>query len=681
MSQPKNKPRVPVSAKIQLKKKDLPKTPTKKGNRYFTLFFFIFAAILYGNTVLNKWSIDDNYVTGPQNEQVTRGFAAIPEIFATNYVREKGNIGSQTSDYRPIVKSTFAIEYGLWGGNKAGRSHIINMLIYFWLSTVLFFVLKRLMKNLNILFPFLITVLFMAHPIHTEVVASLKNRDEMLAFLCGLYTLKFFLDYTEKKKFYYFIFAVIIFFIGYLCKSSILPFLLIYPLVLYFFTDMKPKNLLFIFLAVLAAGLLAHFLPRMFLPHGIRVNSFIENPLYIHQGFWIRTGTALMSLIYYLRLLLFPYPLIYYYGFNMIPLTGWGNIWVLLSFVIHAGLLIYAVLKLREKHILSFAILFYFIFIAMYSNILIPMVGIVAERFVFAASLGFCIALVYGIFRLFRTDPKSLTIEFNERAKILVVIMLLLIPATAMTVSRNRDWRNLGDLYKADIKYQHNSVKANIEFGEYLISTVYRDPNFQQHGEVNEFKQQVIVSHLRRAIALYPGDYQVLNDLGTVYLNFSEKIDSAVYFIKKAMVLKPGLQPAWVNMALAYRKKNQADSAIYCYRKILSMNPDELNAVFKMADLYYEKGDFQTAVKLNEDVMKTHPQLDVPYFNIGYYFIVQRDTTQAIRYWEQAFQRNPTYEVSLNLSNMYKGRGDMERANYYYGFAMEAARKRNGNGQ
>ena len=678
MSQQKNKAKVPASTKIPPKnsKKELI-APTRKGNRYFTLFFFIFATLLYANTIRNKWAIDDNYVTGPKNEQVTKGFKAIPEILASNYIRQQGNIGSQTTDYRPIVKITYAIEYGLWGGNKAGRSHLINLLIYFWLSTVLFFILKRLLKNYNILFPFLITVLFMAHPIHTEVVASLKNRDEMLAFLCGLYALKFFLDYAEKKKIRYFIFAFIVFFIGYLSKSSILPFLVIYPLVLYFFTDMKPRKLLIIFLAILGAALLAYILPKLFLPHGVRVNSFIENPLYVHQGFWIRTGTALMTLLFYLRILLVPYPLIYYYGFDMIPLTGWGNIWVLLSFVINAGLLVYAVMKLREKHFLSFAILVYFIFISMYSNLAVPAVGIVAERFTFAASLGFCMALVYGIFRLFKTDPKSLTIEFDSRAKILVVIFVLLIPCVAMTISRNRDWRNLGDLYRADIKHQHNSVKANIEFGEYLISTIYRDPNYQQTGQVNQFKQQVIVTHLRRAITLYPNDYQVLNDLGTVYLNFSDKIDSAVYFIRKAMVLKPDLQPAWVNMALAYRKKNEVDSAIYCYKKILSMNPDELNAVFKLADLYYAKADFKTAVEMNEDVMKKHPDLDVPYFNLGYYCIMQGDTTNAIQYWEQAFKRNPSYEVSLNLSTMYKARGNMDKANYYYGYATEAARKRN----
>ena len=214
---------------------------SKKANRYFVLFFFVCSVILYGNTILNKWAVDDNFVTGPQNELVKKGFAAIPKIFSSFYGETRGNVGSQQTDYRPIVKMTYAIEYGLWGEN-AGWSHIINLLLYFWISTLLFFILKRLLKNYNILFPFLVTLLFMAHPVHTEVIASLKNRDELLSFLCGLGSLHFFLRYSEKKKSFYVFSALILFILGYLCKSSILPFMALYPLALYFFTGLKPAQ-------------------------------------------------------------------------------------------------------------------------------------------------------------------------------------------------------------------------------------------------------------------------------------------------------------------------------------------------------------------------------------------------------------------------------------------------------
>jgi protein O-mannosyl-transferase len=672
----KNKPKVPASTKPAPVKKTVAKKaePVKpfnpgKANRYFVLFFFILVLVLYGNTIMNKWAVDDTFVT--HNELVKKGVRAIPVIFSTFYVNQSGNIGSSSSDYRPVVKLTYAIEYQLWG-DRVHLSHFINILIYFWLSVLLFFILRRLLRNYNILFPFLITVVFMAHPVHTEVVASLKNRDELIAFLCGLGALHFFLKYADTKKIRYSFYAMIVFFVGYLSKSSILPFLAVYPLALYFFTDVSPKKLVYIFLSVFAVLLVAYFLPRFFLSPPVRVKSFIENPLYFEKNLWIRLGTGLLSLWFYLKILVYPYPLVFYYGYNMIPLTGLGNVWVLLSLVINLSLLIYAFSKIREKHLLSFAILYFFITIAMYSNIFVPMVGIVGERFIFAASLGFCIALIYFIFKIFRTDPKSLTIEFNERAKIIVVIFLIMIPASAWTIKRNRQWRNFNDLYRADIRHLNNSVKANIEYGEYLMNTIYQDPNYQQSGRANQFKQQVIISRLKRAIALYPGDYKTLNDIATVYINFTDKPDSSFSFLRQAIAVNPNLQPAWVNLALAYRKANNIDSAMYCYQRVLQINPKELTAVFKLADLYFDKGEVAKAFKMNEDVMKTNPNLDVPYFNIGFYYIIQGDTTSCLKYWEQAARMNSSYEVCMNLNTIYRAKGDMEKANYYFSIGTEA---------
>jgi hypothetical protein len=54
---------------------------------------------------------------------------------------------------------------------------------------------------------------------------------------------------------------------------------------------------------------------------------------------------------------------------------------------------------------------------------------------------------------------------------------------------------------------------------------------------------------------------------------------------------------------------------------------------------------------------------------------MQGDTTTAIRYWEEAAQRNPRYEVCMNLSMLYKAKRNMEKANYYYGLAGEAQQR------
>ncbi|TSA25415.1 MAG: DUF1736 domain-containing protein [Bacteroidetes bacterium] len=643
---------------------------SRKANWYFILFFFIWATLLYGNTILNNYAVDDEFVTN--NELIRKGLAAIPEIFTTHYVEQKGNISDNVSDYRPIVKLTYAIEYQIFRQDDPGRSHAVNLLIYFLLSTLLFFILKRMLKNYNILFPFLVTVLFMAHPVHTEVVASLKNRDEMLAFLCGLGALHYLLKYAGTRKIRYVLPALVIFFIGYLSKASILPFILIYPMVFYFFTDLKPKQYVPIVGMLILLAVFAQVGPHWFLPAGERFSGIIENPLFTEKGLMVRIGTGLVSLLFYLRILIYPHPLLFYYGYDMIPLVTPTNIRAILSFLLYAGLLFYALFKFREKQLISFAILWYLICIAMYSNFIVPVVGIVGERFVFAASLGFCIALVWAIFKLFKTEPNSLTIEFDARAQILVVILLILIPYTALTVNRNREWRNLYDLYSKDIPYLENSAKGNTQYAGYLMRTAYQDPNFRRYGKVNQLKLEVIKKHFLQSLRIYPRNYQTLNDLGTVYLVFGKDPDSAAFFLKKAIGLNPDLEPAWVNLGMAYKESGKFDSAAWCYSTILRKNPQHLRAYFALANVYNDMGEIQQAIDMNLAVMKSHPELDIPYVNIGNYNLMAGDTMLAIRNYEEAIRHRLTFEGCILLSNLYKSRGDTRKAAFYQRQANEA---------
>ncbi|MCF6184776.1 MAG: hypothetical protein L3J56_09180, partial [Bacteroidales bacterium] len=97
-------------------------------NKYpVLLFFFVF--IFYGNSIKNNYSFSDSYVI---NEQTQQGISAISEIFTTRYFKKnKINYG-----YRPITKTTFAIESSLFGQNPH-ISHFINVLLFALLMVLL----------------------------------------------------------------------------------------------------------------------------------------------------------------------------------------------------------------------------------------------------------------------------------------------------------------------------------------------------------------------------------------------------------------------------------------------------------------------------------------------------------------------------------------------------------------
>jgi len=641
----------------------------RRANRWFVLIFFLWAFLLYGNTILNGFCVDDELVAN--DETVRRGLSAIPEIFTTHYIDLQGNISHNVTDYRPLVKLSFAMEYQLFPEDHPGLSHALNILLYFLLSTLLFFILKRLLNSCNILFPFLITMVFMAHPVHTEVVASLKNRDELLAFFFGLATLHSLLKFADTKKYRYVLSAMLLFGMGYLSKASIFPFVLIYPLTFYFFTDVRPRNYLPVAGGILLLALLCQLLPGWLLPPGERMTGLTENPLFGEHSLMYRIGTGLAALLFYLKILVYPHPLLYYYGFDMIPLTTPTSLPATLSLILYAGMLLYALFHWQQKQVISFAILWYLIFIAMYSNILIPVVGIVGERFVFAASLGFCIALVWGVFRIFKTEPNSLTIEVDARVKILVVIILILVPYVVLTVNRNRQWKDLMTLYTRDTPYLKNSAKATAQYAGFLMRETYQDPEFQSYGKVNANRLATMKRYFLRSLHLFPSNYQALNDLGTVYLFFDHHPDSALLFLKRAIVADPLPEPAWVNLGMAYRETQHLDSAAWCYSTILEKNPRQNRARLALANIFNEMGRLQEAIGLNLEAAKMDPTLDLPFINIGNYWLLQGDTLKALSNYTEALNRRKSQEGFLQVGRLYRMMGDTLKSEEYLKMASK----------
>ena len=73
----------------------------------------------------------------------------------------------------------------------------------------------------------------------------------------------------------------------------------------------------------------------------------------------------------------------------------------------------------------------------------------------------------------------------------------------------------------------------------------------------------------------------------------------------------------------------------------------------------------------NEEVMKKFPELDMPYINLGNYYIQRGDTASAVKNWEIAVSKRPTYEGAMQLNYLYKIHGDMQKADYYLNMAQQ----------
>lgn len=642
--------------------------------RVYYLLIVAFSFLLYGNTINNRYALDDFYVTG-NNPVVQQGIKAIPAIFSSYYISINAEEGGQHNyGYRPITKVTYALEWQFFGENPHA-SHFINILLYALTGLLLFQLLRKLLKNYPLMFPFLTVMLFLAHPLHTEVVASLKNREELLSFLGALFALKYFLKFHETGKKLNILWGAIAFSLGFLSKANIMTFLVVIPLVMYFFTDVKPKKILLLAGSLIAILAITLIVPRLFLGVSSRPLQFIENPLLFNTSLADRIGTSFMVLLFYLKMLVFPHPLVFYYGFNMIPVSGMGNPLVWISILVHLGLFAYAIWKIREKHILPFAILFYLINISLYANLVTPVTGLVAERSLYIASLGFCLALVYGFFRLFGSEPSDLKIQAKKLNYVILASVIIAIPATAKTISRNADWKNDLNLYAADIPYLENSAKANFIYATNLRTSVV--DRLKSGISRNQVKADAMISikHFKQAAKIYPRYSDAWNNLGEVFLLVLNEPDSAVQYFEKAVETNPRFTAAFYNLGYTYQVTDQPEKAIPQYEKALELEPYEVRAMSNLAKLYQQTGETEKAIALNEDIIIINPELDLPYINLGTYAMRNGDPAKALEYFEKAVQLNPNnFELNMKLRSYFSKVGDSTKADYYLDLARRSGK-------
>lgn len=213
--------------------------------KYYYLFgvltFFLFA-----NTLGNGYNMDDGMVT--RNHTLTsKGLSAIGEIFTSPYYSDAMGYAY---GYRPMVHLSFALEHDLFG-EKPGAGHFINVLLFAF-SVVLFFkLLVKWVGEKNALFAGIATLLFAVHPIHTEVVASLKNRDEILAFLFVIWSALSLHKYLSKNNWLSIVIAFILFSLAMLSKKSIYPMAVILPIAIILLKDISIKQLIILSAALI----------------------------------------------------------------------------------------------------------------------------------------------------------------------------------------------------------------------------------------------------------------------------------------------------------------------------------------------------------------------------------------------------------------------------------------------
>ena len=334
-------------------------TPAWLPIRTLSLLLAIISFAVYANTMQNGYVLDDATVI-TRNTIVTKGFSGIPEILVTPRLKgfEQSN---DAGSYRPVPLILSAIEYQLFGANPS-EGHLSNVLLFIGCVIALFLFLNRLLKNERTGIAFIAALLFALHPVHTEVVANIKSRDELMCFLFAFISLICFTRYARSGKIMQLLAGAGALLLSYLSKETVIAFIFLIPLVFFFYENENRKRSLFITAstAVITIGFL---LVRAAVLGTNHTNAivFLSNPLISAPDLLSRMASAILVIGMYLKLLFLPYPLICDYSYNSIPTVGFGNLFVLVSLAVILALTVTGIYRLvrRPKDPWAFGILFF----------------------------------------------------------------------------------------------------------------------------------------------------------------------------------------------------------------------------------------------------------------------------------------------------------------------------------
>lgn len=564
---------------------------------WYYIVVFSLAAVLYANTAGHGFVLDDKAII-TQNTFTQKGFAGIVDHFTHAYWY--GMNGKNSGNYRPLSGISFSIEHALFG-NNATAGHLLNILFYALLCVLLL----RWLAMLRLMHPVLLFVAvlcFTAHPLHTEVVANIKSRDEIYGFLFFLLSGICYLQWLDKRSVIYIVLTCLFLLLSLLSKETAAALLPLYPMMAY------AKN------PTLASALKKWIAPLAVFTFYIALyvsmtDVLAENQYHLFDNALVREApftqllaTKIYILGKYLLLLFIPYPLRYDYSYNTIPLLSFSHPPVVLNALAIMAIIAGSIAWLYKprsagRRPLAFALSLLVLPLVPVSNLLFPIGSTMAERFLFVPVAGFvllCIWLVHTVLKRWMDDRLALR-----------VIVVTGIASTGLygvaTVLRNPAWKSDETLFTADLPHLPHNAKAH-----HNLANIYQhkgDLATDRTAKVTYYESAVPL--LERAIEIYPVQ-EFYKQLGEIYGNLG-RWDGVIKTRKAYLEMNPADAQAWMQLGVAEGMNGNMENALEAFEEAYALNPRDADICNNLGKTYGMLGHYEKALEMFEHAVALEP--------------------------------------------------------------------------
>ena len=396
--------------------------------------------------------------TGSVNRMIET-LQPLSEYFSSHYLE---GVTPTSRGYRPVTVYTYAATFHVFSGrledDSATPHHAVNVVLQVANTLLVLLLLRRLARGWPVL---LGTLVFALHSIHTEAVAGIVGRGELLGFGFGALSVLLFLRGIERSgsvRLVHLIAAAGAQFLAFCSKESALAWWLFLPLTRLALHFRDPStNLRRDLLLGLAIGVIPMTL--FFIGRHIALDaldtyhtSYLSNPIHSdYAPFSTRVPTAAVVWAFAMYKVVAPFSLASEYGANVFELASswtdlrfWGAALLLVGSVL-AGIVV------AKKHPLLFltmACFFGFSFVV--SNIPLSQETIYAERNYYTPSLALSFFVVWLASRAGSGLFKRL---------LLALLAAWLVMAAYVDVERMLAWKSNRSLFRHDAVSQPRSIR------------------------------------------------------------------------------------------------------------------------------------------------------------------------------------------------------------------------------
>lgn len=567
------------------------------------LFLFLVGFVFYANSISNEYALDDGLVI-KENTWVQQGVKGIGKILShgeLDFFYEQQGVGEQFAGgrYRPLSIVSFAIEHSLFGEDPHIR-HLINVLVYCLTLVLMLALLRRYVFPDQPDIAFLATLLFTIHPVHSEVVANIKSRNELFPMLFYILTLIHAARGSKSGKWTDTLLGCLFLFASLLSKEYGVLMLVLLP-AYYYLVVRTPfrKSLLASIPYFLVIGL--YFAVRIAATHGTALNQsasaeVLNNP-YALGTFEEKLATKVWLLTRYLGLLLLPTDLRADYSYNQIPFVGFSSMEFIVSTLLHIGLVLLTWLLFRKgRYVATFFLLFYLGHLFIISNIAVEIGTIFSERLAYLGSFAVCVLAAMGITELLNRMPAA---GEKSRSYLLQVFLIVIGIFSARTVlARNALWKNDFTLFTHDVRLSPNSVLVNANAGKSLLDESQK-PGVKGTPKEKEYIEEGI-RYLQRSVDIYPKFPKGYSNLGVAYF-YEEKYKEAFAAWMKAKEYHhndPALRTyaeVLMNNALLKGTKKDYAGAVQWLEWARQLDDRNENILYNLGGAYYSAGELEKA--------------------------------------------------------------------------------------